>query len=132
MSKETLISRIGSCLKFPINGNFEPINGLDLLLQDIQLLLLTNPGERVMNPQYGCGLRTKIWENIDKVATDGANEIQAALRKFEPRITVTAVNSQINRNTDLVLFQIKFIVNATNTQANLVFPFRASNELAFG
>lgn len=129
---QSLTIRLGSDLKFPISGNFEPISGLDLLLQDIQLLLLTVPGERVMNPTFGCSLRNQIWENIDNAFRKGAAEIRASLVKFEPRITVVSVDGSINRNTDLITYQIKFVVNATNTQVNLIFPFRTSNQLAFG
>jgi len=127
---DTLALRLGHDLKFPINGNFEPISGLDLLLQDIQQLLLTVPGERVGRPTYGCALRNQIWENIDQAYLNGASEIRAALSKFEPRITVTSVTGQVNRNTGLILFSIRFIVNATDTSANLIFPLRTSNQIS--
>lgn len=131
-AKQSLEIRLGSDLKFPINGNFEPISGLDLLLQDIQILLLTVPGERVNNPTYGCSLRNQIWENIDTAYRNGVSEIKAALDKWEPRITCLGVTGTVNRNTGLILYKISFVVNATNTQANLIFPFRTSTQLSFG
>lgn len=133
LTKEAKISldiRLGSDLKFPINGNFESVKGLDLLLQDIQQLLLTMPGERVFRPDFGCPLRTQIWENIDEVASSGIGAIKASLAKFEPRITVTSVTSSINRNTDLIVFKISFLVNSTDTAVNLIFPFRASSVIS--
>ena len=63
-TKQSLKTRLGSDLKFPIAGNFESISGLDLLMQDIQILLLTLPGERVQRPTFGCNLRNMIWENM--------------------------------------------------------------------
>lgn len=123
---------LGADLRFPISGSFENISGLDLLLQDIQLLLLTVPGERLGNPAFGCNLRNKIWSNIDTVAAQGAAEIKSALIKYESRITVGSVTSEINRNTGLVLFSIKFNVNVTQSPVLLVFPFRSSTQLAFG
>jgi len=126
-----LTERLGADLKFPINGNFEPIAGIELLLQDIQQLLLTLPGERVNRPDYGCNLRNQIWENIDVAAIGGAGAIKEALDKFEPRIIVTSVDFTLNRNTDLITYSIRFTINATDVDVNLIFPFRSGTELSF-
>ena len=129
-ANQSLDIRLGSDLQFPINNNFEPIKGLNLLLQDIQQLLLTIPGERVGRPLYGCGLRAQMWENIDVAAIRGAEVIRRALELNEPRISVINVESSINTNTDLITFKLQFIVKTTDTKVNLVFPFRASQDLA--
>ena len=125
-----LKERLGSDLKFPINGSFEPIDGVALLLQDIQLLLLTVPGERVQRPTWGCPLKTYLWENIDNLVTQGPVVIKNSLQKHEPRITVTGVSASPNYNTGLVSFKISFTVNSTNVQANLIFPFRSGVALS--
>ena len=129
--QESLKARLGSDLKFPISGNFEAISGMDLLLQDIQILLLTIPGERPNRPQFGCNLRNQIWENLDVAFEDGKAAIRTALDTFEPRITVQNVTGTINRNTGLITFNIQFMVNSTDTAVNLVFPFRAGTQLSF-
>lgn len=126
----TLKERLGSDLKFPINGSFEPIDGLALLIQDIQLLLLTVPGERVGRPTFGCPLRTYLWENIDPLINDGPVIIKNTLGQYEPRISVTGVSASPNYNTGLVMFKISFIVKATNTSVNLIFPFRSGTALS--
>lgn len=130
-SSESLKIRLGSDLKFPIVGNFEPISGLNLLLQDIQQLLLTIPGERVQRPDFGCNLRNQIWENMDDAAQNGAATIRESLESFEPRITVIDVNTDVNDNTGMILFNIQFIVNSDDTAVNLIFPFRAGTSLSF-
>lgn len=126
----TLKERLGSDLKFPINGSFQPIDGLALLIQDIQLLLLTIPGERVGRPTFGCPLRTYIWENIDTLINNGPVIIKNTLGQYEPRITVTNVSTSPNYNTGLVIFKISFTVKSTNTPVNLVFPFRSNTALS--
>lgn len=128
---QNLKNRLGSDLKFPIDNNFSPISGVDLLLQDIQQLLLTIPGERVNRPEFGCNLRNQIWENLEDAALGGEASIFEALERFEPRITVSAVTSDINNNTGLITFNIQFIVNSTDTALNLIFPFRAGTALSF-
>jgi phage baseplate assembly protein W len=129
--QDSLNERLGADLVFPINNSFKPTSGINLLLQDIQQLLLTIPGERVNRPDFGCTLRNQIWENMSTAAIHGAASIRDALERFEPRITVTAVTSTSNDNTGLITFNIQFIVNNTDTALNLVFPFRAGTQLSF-
>lgn len=130
--KQNLATRLGSDLKFPISGSFEPISGINLLLQDMEQLLLTIPGERVNRPEFGCELRNQIWENLEDAAENGAASIREALDAYEPRITVIRVTSNINRNTGLIVFKIQFIINEVDIPLNLVFPFRAAGQLSFG
>lgn len=130
--KASLDIRLGSDLKFPIVDNFQPVAGVDLLLQDIQRLLLTIPGERVSRPDFGCNLRNQIWENMSSAGEFGAAAIQEALDSFEPRIQLLAVNTvEVNENTGLITFNIQFVIIDTDTSVNLVFPFRAGTSLSF-
>ena len=126
-----LNERLGADCKFPINGSFEPISGIELLLQDMQQLLLTLPGERVNRPQFGCYLKSMVWENIEVAASQGAVVINSALSNYEPRIKVLSVTSEINSNTSLIIFNINFLVKATDSALNLVFPLRVGSALSF-
>jgi phage baseplate assembly protein W len=128
---QNLKDRLGSDLQFPIKGSFESISGLDLLIQDIQLLLLTIPGERTGRPTFGCTLRNQIWENLEEARLNGAASIREAIERFEPRVTLLGVTGESNRNTGLITFNIQFIVNSTDSPINLVFPFRAGTQLSF-
>jgi hypothetical protein len=129
--QQSLKERLGSDLKFPIDTNFQAISGVDLLIQDIQRLLLTVPGERPNRPEFGCNLRNQIWENIDVAAQNGAASIREAIDRFEPRITLISVTNSVNRNTGLITFNIQFRVNNDDSVLNLVFPFRAGTSLSF-
>ncbi len=129
--KESLKNRLGSDLKFPIANNFNSISGVELLLQDIQMLLLTLPGERPNRPQFGCNLRNQIWENMEDARVAGAASIREALELYEPRVSVLAVNATSNDQTGLITFNIQFIINSTDTAINLVFPFRVGTQLSF-
>jgi uncharacterized protein len=129
--QQSLKERLGSDLKFPIDTNFQAISGVDLLIQDIQRLLLTIPGERPNRPEFGCNLRNQIWENIDVAAQNGAVSIREAIDRFEPRITLISVTSSVNRNTGLITFNIQFRVNNDDSTLNLVFPFRAGTQISF-
>lgn len=129
-TQDSLKQRLGSDLSFPIQGTFQTISGQSLLLQDIQILLLTMPGERPNRPDFGCKLRNQIWENIYLAKDNGINSIRNALDLYEPRINVISVTGDINENTGLITFNIQFNIINTDTILNLVFPFRSGTQLS--
>jgi len=115
----------GKDTKFPIINSFESIDGVDLVLQDLQLLLMTVPGERLMRPTYGCKLFTRLWDNIDVVASDGLTDIREAIAQFEPRVNLLRVGSDVNRDLGRVIFTVTFTLIGENNPRNLVFPFNS-------
>lgn len=63
--------------------------GVQQLKSDLLILLLTNPGERVMLPEFGTGLRDLIFDQNDQTLEDRARQmIIAAINRWEPRIVV--------------------------------------------
>tara|TARA_R100001086_G_scaffold193117_1_gene110230 strand:+ start:1455 stop:1832 length:378 start_codon:yes stop_codon:yes gene_type:complete len=114
---------LGQDTVFPIKSSFKPVTGIDTVNQDIQLLIATVPGERVQRPEYGCRLYTKVWSNIDQVASEGLTDIRDAINNFEPRVNLVSVNSRVFRDEGRVLFAIEYRIKDTNTVENLVFPF---------
>jgi len=93
--------------------------------QSIQIILGTNPGERVMRPEFGAGLRDFVFESanpstIQRVQT----RVQEALIDWEPRVNVQAVTVTLDPAAKNALYiSITYSVRATNTVANLVYPF---------
>lgn len=76
---------------------------VDQIKADILQLLLTNPGERVMMPQFGTPLRTLVFEQNDAaLELTATNMIATAIKNWEPRVVITniAVTSQVSK-TDL-------------------------------
>lgn len=114
---------LGRDTKFPIAGAFKPQEGISEVNQCIQLLIATVIGERVGRPEYGCRLYTRVWENLDQVASQGLKDIQEAIDTFEPRVDLVSVNSRIFRDEGHVLFAIEYVIKDENTVENLVFPF---------
>jgi len=67
-------------------------SGVDQIKADLLQLLLTNPGERVMMPEFGVPLRTLLFEPNDPQLELAARVmITEALQKWEPRIELEAV-----------------------------------------
>ena len=78
-----------------------------------------------MLPEFGAGLRRFVFEP-SSAATWRAMEqaVQQALTDWEPRInveTVTVIPDAVEPN--LLLIEIDFVVRATDTSYNRVYPF---------
>jgi phage baseplate assembly protein W len=118
---------LGRDLRFPIKGKFASVQGIDTVNQDLQILILTIPGERVQRPEYGCRLYTRVWNNLEDIAENGLVDIRDAIRNFEPRVQLLRVNASVDRDRGAVLFTITYNVIGENNPRNLVFPFVRRN-----
>lgn len=73
-------------------GYFYSQSEIDQIKSDMLILLLTNPGERVMNPDYGTPLKKLIFEPNDQtVRNQVRNVIIQSLNKWEPRVAIQQV-----------------------------------------
>jgi phage baseplate assembly protein W len=80
-------------------GFFYSQGGIDQIKSDMLILLLTNPGERVMNPTFGTPLRKLVFEQNDKgLQLMAKNMIINSIKKWEPRIAVQ--NIQVTSTID--------------------------------
>jgi phage baseplate assembly protein W len=92
--------------------------------QSIWIILGTAKGERVMRPDFGCGIYDLVFET-NSPSTSGrvAQEVRDALLMFEPRIDVLDVQTQPAGNGEVLLLSIDYQVRATDNAFNLVYPF---------
>ena len=93
--------------------------------QSIIIILGTSRGERVMRPDFGCGIHDLVFEVVD-VAT--LTRIQSAVReslvKYEARIELLDVRvDPLNAAEGELLIEIEYRVRQTNQVGNLVYPF---------
>lgn len=80
-------------LQTDVRGYFHVQSDLNQIRSDLLILLLTNPGERVMMPEFGTGLRDLIFEPNDPTLSLRAREmIIKSISTFEPRITVESID----------------------------------------
>jgi phage baseplate assembly protein W len=120
---------LGKGWRFPVNtnetGQITLTQDEENIRQAIWSILSTARGERVMRPDFGCGIHNLVFA-VNSAGTAGrvATEVNQALLRWEPRITVLNVTaapdtSQPNR----LLIQIEYQVRTTNNRFNLVYPF---------
>jgi len=93
--------------------------------QSIWMILSTSPGERVMRPDFGCGVHDLVFGGSGAgTATAVAGAVRAALAVWEPRIDVLDVDAAFDRSRpNLLLIEISYQVRSTNSRFNLVYPF---------
>jgi uncharacterized protein len=93
--------------------------------RSLHILLTTAIGERVMQPKYGCNMDTLVFEPLNTtVKTIMIDKIKRAILFFEPRIDAKKIS--LNMQNELegeVLVEIAYIVRATNSRYNFVFPY---------
>ncbi|MCF6350627.1 MAG: GPW/gp25 family protein [Flavobacteriaceae bacterium] len=91
----------------------------------LHILLTTKLGERIMFPEYGCDLEELLFENLDRtLITFVIDLIKTAILYHEPRIDVLKIDiSEIDPLEGKLIIEITYIVRATNSRINMVFPF---------
>jgi len=90
------ISRIIG-LNYPIvkgeGGYFSKESNTSLIKNNIRQLILTEKGERPMQPSFGVRLRTKLFEPLDNVTLgELQNDVEKAILQYEPRIIIKSLN----------------------------------------
>ena len=92
--------------------------------ESLRILLSTKPGERVMHPNYGCGLQRMVFENVDQsTLTEIRSLVEKAVLFFEVRITLNRIDFDTDELYDGVLrIRLDYTIRTTNTRHNMVYP----------
>lgn len=95
------------------------------IAESIRIILSTQPGERLMRPDFGCNLRQFVFERQDSSFINGLNHIiYHALLNFEPRVNFIDATIVNREDVDGILhIQVNYTIIITNTRHNVVFPF---------
>jgi phage baseplate assembly protein W len=93
--------------------------------QSIRIILTTAPGERVMRPEFGCGIHDHVFATVDTTTLNLIEtDIREALVRWEPRIEVLAVEAELtDRQSGKLEIEINYRVRRTDGEFNLVYPF---------
>jgi len=125
----SVMSYLGQGWSFPVRpepsaGDLEYQAGPEKVRQAIEIILDTDPGERIMRPTFGCGLRRYLMKP-NTVATRALiqRDVEAALRTWEPRIDVTSVDVSPGSDPSLVYIAVAYVHIRDQRPGNLVYPF---------
>ena len=64
-----------------------------LVRQNLKMLILTNPGERIMEPDFGVGIRNFLFQNFHSgTIAEIDSRIREQTKKFLPVITIIGIS----------------------------------------
>lgn len=120
---------LGTGWKFPVEPDGEGEIDVAAAEQDIResigIILGTSKGERVMRPDFGCGIHDFVFTAVNtKTLTKVETSVREALVEWERRIEVRNVDVSTEKlNEGQLVITIEYRVRQTNTEDNLVYPF---------
>lgn len=125
----TNLALLGRGWGFPVlpdpgTGGLVYLEGPEKVSESIRIILETEPGERVMRPTFGCGLRRYLMKpNTAATRALIQVDVERALAAWEPRIQLQEVRVDPGDDPSLVLIQITYVHVRDQSPGNLVYPF---------
>ncbi|MCW5203466.1 MAG: GPW/gp25 family protein [Candidatus Electrothrix communis] len=109
----------------PVDRDVEMVDEEEDIQESLRILFSTAPGERVMQPSYGCGLKRMVFEQISEtVRTEIKDLIERAILFFEPRITLERVELDDTEIFDgKLMILLQYTIRTINIRSNMVYPF---------
>ena len=120
---------LGTGWKFPLqvtpNGGMARARYEMRVEESIYLILSTAKGERVMLPDFGCGIHDLVFApNNAGTLSIVKQQVRQALVTYEPRIDVLDIRIETSEDEpNLLLIRIDYRIRANNALGNIVYPF---------
>ena len=108
-----------------VHGNIALSRYEKSIEESIRIILGTTPGERVMNPDFGCKINDILFSpRSPKTISLAIHYIEEALVRWEPRIILKHVAGKPDPdNYNLITITIEYEIRSVNTFFNMVYPF---------
>ena len=117
----------------PVDGAYALSKDIEQLAQqNLKMIILTSPGERVMIPDFGVGIRDFIFEqNTPGIQEAIRREIQEQVAKYAPYIKIENLtvsspeaigNSPNEVDQNRINIYIRFRIPGANIVSNLSLP----------
>jgi len=125
----TSLRHLGKGWPFPVTVDpavrgLPYVEGPEKVRESIRIILDTDPGERIMRPTFGCGLRRYLAQpNTISTRAQIKRDVEQALAAWEPRIETTRVDVTAGDDPALVEIAISYVHLRTGRPDNLVYPF---------
>jgi phage baseplate assembly protein W len=117
---------IGVSLPFSGPGVFNSTYSTkDQTKSNLVNLLLTDIGERVMNPNFGCFLKKYLFENITESNINLIKDsVLNSVALYIPEITVTEIILTPNPDYNLISITVNYILNISRTPDQITVEFQ--------
>lgn len=119
---------LGQGLRFPlevVGGRLALSRGERKIEESIRLILGTARGERLMRPDFGCGVHDLVFApGSNATQTRVTDAVRQALVLHEPRIDVLDISAASPDGVpNLLLIRIAYRIRENNAVTNLVYPY---------
>lgn len=114
-------------VRLPLNRSsadgFEMLKNIqDTIKQNFQMLVMTNPGERVMDPVYGVGISQYLFLNFtENVEQKIRTKIRDQVNIYMPALSVLNINFQSERDYNSMNVSISYSIPSLGTTDLLEF-----------
>jgi hypothetical protein len=111
----------------PLDGPYKTNKTLEEVAdQNLKMIILTAPGERVMNPEFGVGVRNYLFEQETPFLVDEIrNNIKNQVERYASFIKIQKLNINIDSDNGVLFVQIKYAVPAGGIVSDLTIPVSA-------
>ena len=90
---------------------------LSLIKQNLKVICLTEPGERVMNPEFGAGLKRLLFDPYTGAMAGAANSaIRTQVGKYLPSVKIEEIIFDANPDTNSLSISIRYSIPTLNVQ----------------
>ena len=94
----------------------------EMIQQNLKNLVLTAPGERMMDPAFGVGIREYLFEQVSGQVFDSIREkVRRQVRKYLPFVEIEEIlfSSQDNR----INIRIEYAIKISTSFYSAVYPY---------
>lgn len=97
-----------------VNGPYGLIvDPTEEIKQNFKNLVLTNPGERIMNSDFGVGLSRFLFENFTTELQDNISErIYTQAERYLPSVTINSVRSAFDEGKNQLYVRVEYFIPA--------------------
>lgn len=111
---------------YKMNNNY-----IDIIVQNFKNLMLTEPGERVMNPEFGVGIKSLLFSQNDSFTRGSiSSRTQKQVSKYMPFLEIIEMNfsqeQEITGNPNGNIFYMEVKLNVKDLDKEIIVPFEIS------
>ena len=114
-------------ISLPFNGPVafnSTYSTIEQIKSNLVNLLLTNKGERVMNPEFGYDLRTVLFDGIVEDTIDSIRSlINTNVAIFVPEVTITNIGVTQDEDHNTISISMQYRVNISGTADQITVQF---------
>ena len=87
----------------PLNNDLIAIKNVNAITRSIRNIVLTTPGEKFFDPDFGSNVSRLLFENVDDItASQIQEEIEFSINNYEPRVKL--INVEVIADNDNASF----------------------------